>query len=111
MVMTPGTVELALVGTTGALDGHERLLAAFHDDDNVLVLVETQRPSNGPLLDADVLYLHDAAGVHRHRVIGRRRLTQSERRQFDAATPAELGTDLEVLRLGRAESNLGLTDD
>ena len=109
-VMTPGTVDLVLVGTTEALSGRERLLAAIHDDDQLLVLIEAQRPSNGPLLDATELCIHDSAGVQIRPVVSRRVLTDDERQQFEAATPARLGTNLEVIRLGAPAITLNPED-
>ncbi len=104
-IVTPGTVEVVLVGTHQTLAGDERLLACIHDGDDVLVLIEALRPSNAALLDADELHLHDRAGVSRRKVVGRRVLTHDERRRIEAATPARLGTNLEVIRLGPTEPN------
>jgi nitroimidazol reductase NimA-like FMN-containing flavoprotein (pyridoxamine 5'-phosphate oxidase superfamily) len=97
---TPGTIELLLVGTHPDLTGDERLLAGVPDGDDVLVLVEVERASNHGLLEAGHLHVHVNDQVQRRPVTDRRTLTADERRTFEAMTPAPLGINLEVIRLG-----------
>ena len=97
---TPGTMQMVLVGTTRDVTGDERLLAEIRDGERRRILVETHRPSNAPLLDADALYVHDSDGVHRCPVLERRLLTDEEQQRFEAATPAPIGANLEVIELG-----------
>lgn len=93
---------MVLVGTTRTVHGDERLLAEIRDGDRRRILIETHRPSNASLLDAHELYVHDNDGVHRCPVLERRLLSDEEQQRFEAATPAPIGTNLEVIELGPA---------
>lgn len=93
-------VDLILVGTSESVTGQERLLAGIREGAQLSLLIEAHRPSNAPLLDACGVYLHSDAGTDYRPVIERRALQPAERRHFEAATPAPLGANLEIMQLG-----------
>lgn len=103
-------MEIVLVGTTAALNGNERLLAAFRPpgrDDQLVLPVEHDR-CPPEIAEAAVLYVRPNRGAAvRWNVASRSPATSHERAELDSASPSPIGENLDILWL---ESPVTLTE-
>lgn len=106
-----GAPQTVLVSTSAKATGHERVVVAFRDGDDLFIPLDNGRPANQDLLHATELYVRetdDADHCTAYRVAEHHRITDVDRARLEGLTNAPLSDTTEVLHV--AGERLSLQD-
>ncbi len=113
-MLTDEQMETVLISTSAAPTGHERLVIAFRDGDDLFIPLDSERPANADLLDAEQLYVRE---VHRQdnyeicSVAGHQQISAADRGRLEAHAHRPISETTEVLHVVIDHISLGAFDD
>lgn len=109
-MLTDKRMEIVLISSSPEPTGHERLVMAFRDGDDLFIPLDSGRAANQELLDAAQLYVRESDNqshygiyaVDNHQVI-----EDADRQRLEALTKRPLSVTTEVLHVTGSHVALG----
>lgn len=106
-----GEPQTVLISTSAQATGHERIVVAFRDGDELFIPLDNGRPANQDLLDAATLYVRetdDPDHYTAYRVAEHHPITAPDRARLERLTARPISETTEVLHV--AGEHLSLHD-
>ena len=101
-MLTEEQMETVLVSTTSQPTGHERLVIAFRDGEDLFIPLDADRPANAELLDADRLYVREMHNQDRYgiyAVADHRPISLADRARLENYAHRPISVTTEVLHM------------